>query len=72
MSLHVRAFCVLETALSDNEVSPTLAAERGAPRNGAPIEGPSRAGSMGVSLLVEIAREPISARRNKVKSKPTE
>ena len=68
MDLNVRAFRVVQAALSDEEISPTEAAKKAASRKGGLAGGPSRARAISRKRRVEIARRASKARWDKGKS----
>lgn len=69
MDLNVRAFRVVQKALSDIKDSPTVASKKMSSRKGGLLGGPSRAKSMSRRRRVEIARKASKARWSKLKGK---
>lgn len=70
MDFNVRAFRVVQQALSDRDESPTVAAKKASSRKGGLLGGPSRAHSMSRRRRVEIARKASRARWSKKKGNP--
>jgi hypothetical protein len=66
MDLNVRAFRVVQAAVSD--ISPTVNAKKTSSRKGGLIGGPSRAHSISAERRSEIAKKASAARWSKRKS----
>lgn len=66
MDLNVRAFRVVQAAVSDT--SPTVTAKKASSRKGGLIGGPSRASSISAERRHEIAQKASTARWSKQKS----
>jgi hypothetical protein len=72
MDLNVRAFRVVQQALSENKDSPAVAAKKASSRKGGLLGGPSRAMSISRRRRVEIAKKASRARWSKTKEKGSE
>jgi hypothetical protein len=65
MDLNVRAFRVVQAALSDSQEPPTVTAKKASSRKGGMKGGPSRALSISAERRVEIAKKASAARWSK-------
>jgi hypothetical protein len=70
MDLNVRAFRVVQAALSNTETPPTVSAKKVSARKGGLIGGPSRARSISAERRREIARKASKARWSKSATQP--
>lgn len=70
MDLNVRAFRVVQAALSEDQDSHTVIQKKAASRKGGLLGGPSRAKAMSSERRVEIARKASAARWKNQKASP--
>ena len=65
MDVNVRAYRVVQAAISESKENSTVDSKKAAARKGGLIGGPSRAASISAERRIEIAKKANSARWNK-------